>query len=183
MRRLSLLLTASLFVAAIAGVGAVSNGGQRVLVVEDAATGERLLATPVTEGTSVALDYAHGEARTPVRDAYSVDGTKLELVRMEFRSYDKRPPTRAAVTATENGTFVYRPGSVYDHVYVKPGRSAVRHLVVGDRTYDLVALSDARSVRLFVVRRSALASAVDGLTERGGLSTASVSTSRVTRPC
>ena len=183
MRRLALLSTLCLFVAAIAGVGAVSNGGQRVLVVEDAATGERLLAAPVAEGTSVALDYAHGGAKTPVRDAYSVEGTKLELVRMEFRSYGKEPPTRADVTVTENGTVVYRPERVYDHVYVKSGRPAVHRLVVGDRTYDLVALSDARSVRLSVVRRSALASAVDDLAESGGLSTASVSPSRLGRPC
>lgn len=171
MKRLSLLLVACLLVAAVAGVGAVSNGDERVLIVEDAGTGERLLTAPVSEGTRVALNYTHSVEKTPVLDVYAVEGTKLEMVRMEFHSYGAGLPSRADVNVTDNGTFVFDPEGVYDHVYVKPGRIANHHLTVGERTYDLVALSDARSVKIYVTYRSALAKAVYELTGGDGLST------------
>lgn len=171
MKRLSLLFVACLLVAAVAGVGAVSNGDERVLIVEDAATGERLLTTPVEEGTRVALNYTHSVEKTPVLDVYAVNGTKLEMVRMEFHSYGAGLPARADINVTENGTFVFDPEGSYDHVYVKPGRVAKHHLAVGERTYDLVALSDARSVKVYVVFRSALVNAVHELAGSDGLST------------
>ena len=129
-------------------------GGERTLVVEDAETGERLLAVPVAEGTTVALNYTHSVEKTPVLDVYAVDGTELEMVRMEFRSYGAGLPARADVTITENDTFVFDPEGSYDRLYVTPGPIAGHELVVGDRTYDLVDLSDARTVTLSVARGS-----------------------------
>jgi len=126
-----------------------------LLVVEDAETGERLLTEPVAEGTTVALNYTHSVEKTPVLDVYEVNGTELEMVRMEFHSYGAGLPARADVNVTENGTFVFDPEGSYDHVYVTPGTIAGHELLVGDRTCDLVALSDASSVKLFVANRSA----------------------------
>ncbi|WP_135830013.1 DUF1850 domain-containing protein [Halorussus halobius] len=124
------------------------------MVVADAETGERLLAVPVTEGTTVALNYTHSVEKTPVLDVYAVDGTELEMVRMEFRSYGAGLPARADVTITENGTFVFDPEGSYERLHVTPGRVAGHELVVGDRTYDLVDLSDARTVTIRVAAGS-----------------------------
>ena len=129
-------------------------GGERLLVVEDAETGERLLAVPVAEGTTVALNYTHSVEKTPVLDVYAVDGTELEMVRMEFRSYGAGLPARADVTVTENDTFVFDPEGSYEELYVTPGPIAGHELVVGDRVYDLVDLSDARTVKLSVAADS-----------------------------
>lgn len=128
--------------------------GERLLVVEDAETGERLLAVPVAEGTTVALNYTHSVEKTPVLDVYAVDGTELEMVRMEFRSYGAGLPARADVTVTENDTFVFDPEGSYEELYVTPGPIAGHELVVGDRAYDLVDLSDARTVKLSVAAES-----------------------------
>jgi hypothetical protein len=125
-----------------------------VLVVADAETGERLLVRPVAQGTTVALNYTHSVEKTPVLDVYEVNGTELEMVRMEFHSYGAGLPARADVNVTENGTFVFDPEGSYDRIYVAPGRIAGHELVVGDRPYDLVALSNASSVELFVENRS-----------------------------
>ena len=128
--------------------------GDRLLVVADAETDERLLAVPVSEGTTVALNYTHSVEKTPVLDVYEVNGTELEMVRMEFQSYGAGLPSRADVNITENGTFVFDPEGSYDHVYVKPGEIAGHELIIDDRTYDLVALSDAQSVNVYVTNRS-----------------------------
>ncbi|WP_170977304.1 DUF1850 domain-containing protein [Halorussus salinisoli] len=127
---------------------------QRLLVVEDVETGERLLAVPVSEGTTVALNYTHSVEKTPVLDVYEVNGTRLEMVRMEFRSYGAGLPSRADVNVTDDGTFVFDPEGSYEQLYVKPGTIAGHELIVGDRTFDLVALSDARSVNVYVANRS-----------------------------
>lgn len=126
----------------------------RLLLVEDAETGEQLLAVPVTEETTVALNYTHSVEKTPVLDVYEVNGTELEMVRMEFHSYGAGLPARADVNVTENGTFVFDPDGSYDTLYVTPGRIAGHELIVGDRRYDLVDLSDGRSVSLRIVHRS-----------------------------
>jgi hypothetical protein len=134
-----------------AGPLATAETGERTLLVADAETGERLLAVPVAEGTTVALNYTHSVEKTPVLDVYAVDGTELEMVRMEFRSYGAGLPARADVTITENDTFVFDPEGSYEELYVTPGPIAGHELVVGDRAYDLVDLSDARTVKLSVV--------------------------------
>jgi hypothetical protein len=127
---------------------------ERVLVVADADTGETVLALPVSEGTRVTLAYTHSVEKTPVRDVYAVDGSRLEMVRMEFESYGAGLPSRADVTR-ENGSFVFDPGGSYRHLFVHPGDVAGHELVVGDRRYDLVDLSGGESVELFVARRCA----------------------------
>ncbi|WP_425498302.1 DUF1850 domain-containing protein [Halogeometricum salsisoli] len=142
----------------VAGAGAATPD-DRVLVVEDAETGEELLTVPVSEGTPVALEYTHSVEKTRVLDGYAVDGTNLTMTRMEFESYGAGLPARANVTV-ENGTFVFDPEGTYEELYVKPGRIAGHELRVCDETYDLVALSDARSVRVAVERRSALSHAL-----------------------
>nr|WP_128476901.1 DUF1850 domain-containing protein [Halorussus pelagicus] len=159
MTRLPLLASVCLLVAAVAGVGAVGDASpqteaDRALVVADAETGERLLTVPVAEGDTVALNYTHSVEKTPVLDVYAVNGTSLEMVRMEFQSYGAGLPARADVNVTEDGTFVFDPEGRYDRIYVKPGEIAGHRLLVKDRTYDLVALSDARSVELFVTNDS-----------------------------
>jgi hypothetical protein len=54
----------------------------------------------------------------------------------------------------ENGSFVFDPEGSYDELYVKPGRIAGHELHVGEETYDLVALSDAESVRIYITDRT-----------------------------
>ncbi|WP_202935050.1 DUF1850 domain-containing protein [Halorussus amylolyticus] len=143
-------------VGAIEGVGDVDSDSERdrLLVVADAETGDRLLAVPVSGGTTVALDYTHSVEKTPVRDVYEVNDTELEMVRMEFESFGAGLPSRADVNVTENGTFVFDPEGSYDHLYVAPGDVAGHELVVADRRYDLVALSDGHSVDIHVANRS-----------------------------
>lgn len=138
---------------AVGGASAVPAG--QALVVSDADTGERLLVSPVEEDTTVALEYTHSVEKTRVLDAYAVRDGELAMTRMEFESYGAGLPSRANVTI-ENGTFVFDPEGSFEELYVKPGPVADHRLHVGRDTYDLVELSDSRSVRLSVVDRSAL---------------------------
>ncbi|WP_135303576.1 DUF1850 domain-containing protein [Haloarcula amylovorans] len=132
---------------------------QRVLVVEDAQTGEAYLTTPVENGTTVALEYTHSVEKTRVYDGYTVDGDRLVMTRMEFESFGWGLPSGANVTR-ENGTFVYDPPGELTRLTVAPGHVAGHRLHVGNQTYDLVALTDERSVDIHVTRRSALAAAI-----------------------
>lgn len=150
------VLVAVVLVAAV-GAGSALSGGQ-VLVVESEA-GEELLVASVSEGTTVALEYTHSVERNRVLDAYTVHDGELVMTRMEFESYGAGLPASAEVTV-ENGTFVFDPEGSYAELWVKPGRIAGHRLHVGDDSYDLVALSDARTVRLHVERRSALRTAL-----------------------
>lgn len=152
---------AAVALVALAGVAAAVPAGT-VLVVADAESGERLLVAPVGENTTVALEYTHSVERTPVRDVYAVRGDRLAMTRTEFESYGWGFPAGANVTR-ENGSFVARPDRSYAAVTVKPGRIAGHELVVGDRRYDLVGLSDARAVRMHVTDRSTLAAVVGSL--------------------
>ncbi|ELZ88208.1 hypothetical protein C453_02022 [Haloferax elongans ATCC BAA-1513] len=140
------------------GASAAVPAGQ-ALVVEDAETGEHLKTVPVEENTTVALEYTHSVEKTRVLDAYAVQDGALVMTRMEFKSYGAGLPARANVT-TENGSFVFDPQGSYRELYVKPGHIAGHKLHVGERTYDLVALSDARSVRLHVTEQSVLDAAL-----------------------
>lgn len=135
--------------------GAAAIPVEQALVVSDAETGERLLVDPVSENTTVALEYTHSVEKTRVLDVYAVRDGTFVMTRMEFESYGAGLPARANV-AVENGTFVFDPDGSYEELYVKPGSVANHRLHVGSRTYNLVELSDGRSVRLDVVDRSAL---------------------------
>jgi len=156
-------LVLALAVVAVAVGSATAVPGGRVLVVEDVETGERYVTEPVTDGTTVALEYTHSVEKTRVYDGYTVRGERLEMTRMEFESYGWGLPAGANVTS-ENGTLVFDPPGNFSRVTVSPGETAGHELHVGDETYDLVAQTDARSVHIYVTERSALATATDTLT-------------------
>ena len=155
-RRLRLAGVALALVVTLAGVGAALPG-ERVLVVEDADTGERLLTTPVDNGETVTLKYTHSVEKSPVHEQYTVRGGEFVMTKAEFHSYGWGFPSRANVT-NRNGTLVYDPPGRYETIPVMPGTIADHRLVVGgDRTYDLVALAGGENaVTLDVRRRSAL---------------------------
>jgi len=125
------------------------------LVVTDADTGDVLLSVPVDDGESVTLAYTHSVEKTPVEDVYRVDGTRLDNTLMRFQSYGWGLPSRANVTL-EDGWFVFDPDHSYESFFVKPGRVAGHTLRVDGRVYDLVALSNASSVRISVRHRGLL---------------------------
>jgi hypothetical protein len=153
------ILVLAVLVAALGSAAAVPD--EKVLVVEDAETGETYLEAPVDNGTVVALEYMHSVEKTRVYEAYTVRGDRLVMSHMEFESFGWGLPSRANVTR-ENGTFIYDPPGSYTRLTVAPGRIAGHQLHVGDRSYDLVALSDTRSVTLSIQRRSALPITLDG---------------------
>ncbi|MDZ7850131.1 MAG: DUF1850 domain-containing protein [Halodesulfurarchaeum sp.] len=137
------LLIAVVLVAAIGLVGATASG--HTLVVERTDTGEKIIETPVSNGSVVALEYTHSVEKTRVYDEYTVVDTTLENTRMEFESYGWGLPAGANVTL-ENGTFVFDPDREYEQLRVKPGTVANHTLIVDGERYDLVERSDANSV-------------------------------------
>lgn len=129
---------------------------ESVLVVEDIETGETYLAAPVTNGSTVALEYTHSVEKTRVYDGYRVDGETLVNTRMEFESYGWGLPARVNVT-TVNGTFVYDPEepiTELTELSVSPGRIADHTLIVDGSRHDLVARTNARDVSIHIERRS-----------------------------
>ena len=129
---------------------------ESVLVVEDIETGETYLAAPVTNGSTVALEYTHSVEKTRVYDGYRVDGETLVNTRMEFESYGWGLPARVDVT-TVNGTFVYDPEepiTELTELSVSPGRIADHTLIVDGSRHDLVARTNARDVSIHIERRS-----------------------------
>lgn len=129
---------------------------ESVLVVEDIETGETYLAAPVTNGSTVALEYTHSVEKTRVYDGYRVDGETLVNTRMEFESYGWGLPARVNVT-TVNGTFVYDPEepiTELTELSVSPGRIADHILIVDGSRHDLVARTNARDVSIHIERRS-----------------------------
>jgi hypothetical protein len=159
-RRYVAAVAAVVLVAALGSAAAAPD--RRVLVVSDAETGETYLETTVDNGTVVALEYTHSVEKTRVYEAYTIRGDRLEMTHMEFESYGWGLPSRANVTR-ENGTFIYDPPGSYERLTVAPGRIADHRLHVGDETYDLVALSNGRSVTLSIHRRSAFALPLHGV--------------------
>jgi hypothetical protein len=159
-RTAALATVGVVLLAILATVGAAATPSGRVLVVADAASGEHLLEAPVESGTPVALEYTHSVEKSRVLDGYVVRGDRLVMMRMEFKSYGWGLPARASVNES-NGTFAFDPTYASEDLIVKPGRIAGHELRVGDRTYDLVALSEARAVRLSIEQRSVLESALE----------------------
>lgn len=147
------LAVVALAVATASAAAAVP--GERVLVVEDAETGQQYLTVPVEDGSTVALEYTHSVERSRVYDGYTVRGDRLELTRMEFESYGWGLPAGANVTE-ENGTFVFDPPGNATRLTVAPGRVAGHELHVDGSTYDLVAVTDAESVDIHLTRRTLL---------------------------
>ena len=135
-------------------VAAAVPAGQAV-VVTDATSGDRLLAVPVENGSTITVAYTHSVERTPVRDVYTVDGQRLVMTRMEFSSYGYGLPARAEVEQVD-GQFVTYPDWSGANLTVKPGHIAGHKLVVDGRTYDLVRLSNAETVTIRVVDVSLL---------------------------
>lgn len=144
------------------GVGVVAGAAlvpiETVLVVEDAGTGERYLTEPVSDGSTVGLEYTHSVEQSRVYDEYRVADRTLINTRMEFESYGWGLPARVDVTR-ENGTFVYEPSqpiAALQTLSVSPGRIAGHTLIVDGGRHDLVALTSANDVRIHVDRRSLL---------------------------
>lgn len=135
-------------------VAATVPAGQAI-VVSDATSGERLLAVPVENGSTVTVSYTHSVERTPVRDVYTVDGQRLTMARMEFSSYGYGLPSDAEVELVD-GQFVTYPEWSGARLTVNPGHIAGHQLAVDGRTYDLVRLSDAKAVTIRVVDVSLL---------------------------
>ncbi|KAB1192925.1 DUF1850 domain-containing protein [Haloferax sp. MBLA0076] len=156
--RTRFLVAVAVLALAVGGSAAVPGG--QALVVEDAETGETLLTAPVQEDTTVSVEYMHSVEKTRVLDEYTVRRNgELEMTRMEFESYGWGLPAYADVHK-ENGSYVFDPEGSWEEVYIKPGHVAGHKLHVGDETYDLVELSDARSVRLHVTNQSVLDAAL-----------------------
>lgn len=146
-------LVAVLLLLVAGSVGVAMAQPDRVLVVEDADTGETLLSVPVHENSTVTLAYTHSVEKTPVRDVYTVRGTRLDNSLMRFKSYGWGLPAQADVRL-EDGWFVFDPDRSYEEFYVQPGRIAGHTLTVDGETYDLVERSNASAVRIAVEHRS-----------------------------
>jgi len=129
---------------------------ETVLVVEDVETGEQYLTEPVSDGSTVGLEYMHSVEKSRVYDEYRVDDQTLVNTRMEFESYGWGLPARVDVT-TVDGMLVYEPSepiAEFQSLSVSPGRTAGHTLIVDDRRYDLVAATNANDVRVHVEQRS-----------------------------
>ena len=129
-----------------------------VLVVEDIETGERYVAEPVNDGSTVALEYMHSVEKSRVYDEYRVEGQTLVNTRMEFESYGWGLPARVNVTNV-NGTLVYDPAepiAELERLSISPGEVAGHTLIVDERQYDLVEVSDGNDVTMHIERRSLL---------------------------
>jgi len=151
---------AAVALVALAATPAVPTG--RALVVEDTETGERYLRTPVENGTTVELTYTHSVEQSLVTDSYVVDGDRLVMQEMRFGSYGWGLPSGANVTR-ENGRFVSERSGQHRRLTVVPGDVAGHRLRVGTQRYDLVALTDERSVDIHLTQRSAFAAATDSI--------------------
>jgi len=149
----SVLLVA--LVVASAGV-AMAVPTEKVLVVEDSATGEHYITEPVSDGSTVGLEYMHSVEKSRVYDAYRVENQTLVNTRMEFESYGWGLPARVDVTNV-NGTLVYEPDEPITELQtlsVSPGRVAGHSLIVDGERHDLVAATNASDVRIHIERQS-----------------------------
>ena len=133
--------------------------GDRLLVVQNATSGDRLLAVPVSNGSNVTLAYTHSVEKSRVLDVYRIAGDRLVNTRMVFADYGAGLPANQPVDRTASGAFVFDPDWSGTELYVKPGPVAGHVLFVDGRRFDLVAISNASTVRISVANRSANATA------------------------
>ncbi|WP_222913818.1 DUF1850 domain-containing protein [Natrinema sp. SYSU A 869] len=148
----ALLVAAVLVLIAVAATVPIET----VLVVEDVETGEWYLTEPVSDESTVSLEYTHSVEKSRIYDEYHVDDQTLVNTRMEFNSYGWGLPARVDVT-TVDGMFVYEPSepiAELQSLSVSPGRTAGHTLIVDDQRYDLVAATNASDVRIHVEQRS-----------------------------
>ncbi|MFC7222425.1 DUF1850 domain-containing protein [Halalkalicoccus sp. GCM10025322] len=126
---------------------------ERMLVVASDG-GKVLLTEPVTDGTTVRLEYTHSVEKTPVADVYVVDGTTLRMTHMEFDSYGAGLPANAPVERAADGQgYIYELNRTYDRLDVSPGERAGHQLVIDGARYDLVERSGGENVSIYVTER------------------------------
>ncbi|WP_426962048.1 DUF1850 domain-containing protein [Haloparvum alkalitolerans] len=125
---------------------------ERVIVVESS-DGETLIES---DAEGFVLSYTHSVEKTPVIETYERRDGRLVMTRMEFSSYGAGLPAQADVERTGNGSFVFAPNDSTGELYVKPGRIAGHELRIDGETHDLVALSNAETVRIYVGTRTTL---------------------------
>lgn len=135
------------------GVAANVSTTERVLVVASD-DGKVLLTEPVSDGTTVRLEYTHSVEKTPVADVYVVDGTALRMTHMKFDSYGAGLPADAPVERAPDGQgYVYELNRTYDRLDVSPGERADHRLVIDGERYDLVERSNGEGVSIYVTER------------------------------
>ena len=149
---------AALLALSLAG-GAAALPADRAVVVTDLETGERIAAVGVTDGSTVTLTYVHSVERSPVVEEYTVVGDGIEMTRMTFRTYGWGLPAGAEVDLVD-GAFVTRPEWRGTELVVAVGPIAGHELRINGRPVDL---DDRRTVRIAVVRRSALTTVFEAL--------------------
>jgi hypothetical protein len=117
------------------------------LVVTDT-EGTELLAVPVEEGDTVAIEYTHSVERTLVTDRYVVSRGSLIDDQMLFSSFGAGLPAQADVRRS-GGRYVYEPPARrHDPLVVTTGSVADHDLLVDDRAYDLHELAEGETVEL-----------------------------------
>ena len=152
-RRAWLVIAVAIACAGVLTAGAVTVAAtETVLVVTDDG-GEKLLVTPVGDGTEITVEYTHSVEKTLVRDVYVAEDGQLVMTRMEFSSFGAGLPSTANVTEVD-GRYVYHPPERgYDPLRVTTGRVADHDLVVGDERYDIAEMADGGTVELRVETR------------------------------
>lgn len=149
------MLVAACLVLLVVSLGAaatVSTDERALVVVSDG--GKVLLSEPVTDETTVRLEYTHSVEKTPVADVYVVEGTTLRMIRMEFDSYGAGLPADAPVERAPDGDgYVYELNRTYERLDVSPGERAGHRLVIDDARYDLVERSGGEPVSIYVTER------------------------------
>lgn len=136
---------------------------QTALVVTDTETGEQIIETEVTEGTSVHLEYTHSVERTPIVESYEVAGTELAEEKIIFRSFGAGLPATANMTVTDEG-YVVHSDETYASLTVALDPTPNHTLVVNEQQYHLLEKANG-SVSISVEEQSFLETAlatVDG---------------------
>lgn len=139
-----------LFVLVVAFGTFVAAGGATggyAVVIADHETGEILHAEHATEGTTIELEYTHSVEKTPIVEVYEIDEGTLINTEIHFSSYGAGLPSNADVER-EGGSFVSTPNTTHDDLHVSPGEIAGHTVTIDGSTYDLVAMSDGRTVTI-----------------------------------
>ncbi|WP_058365869.1 DUF1850 domain-containing protein [Haloparvum sedimenti] len=150
-------------VAVVAFLAAVLAGGTAAAVAHpDSPLTERVIVVESSDGETLiesdaegfVLSYTHSVEKTPVIETYERRDGRLVMTRMEFSSYGAGLPAQADVERTDNGSFVFAPNDSTEDLYVKPGRIAGHEIRIDGETHDLVVLSNAETVRIYVGTRT-----------------------------